>query len=111
MAPPSLDAISFMNDRFPGRYLVWNLSDESSHRISRALNGQICDFHWSAPGKSQTPSLHALFGVCYSIQAWLGLDKEHVAFVFCSNGKTRTGIVLACLLRYCLRVASPLEGR
>ena len=110
MGPPSADTISFLNDAYAGRYLIWNLSDESSHRVNIGLQGQICDFHWAAPGKSQTPTLHALFRVCYSIHAWLSLSPEHAAFVFCSNGKTRTGIVLACLLRYCLRVATPLEG-
>lgn len=43
-------------------------------------------------------------------QAWLDLSEENAAFVFCSNGKTRTGIVLACLLRFCGRVDSSLEG-
>lgn len=111
MGPPSADTISFLNDAYAGRYLIWNLSDESSHRVNIGLQGQICDFHWAAPGKSQTPTLQALFRVCYSIHAWLSLSPEHAAFVFCSNGKTRTGIVLACLLRYCLRVETPLEGR
>lgn len=33
-------------------------------------------------------------------QAWLDLDPSHKAFIYCSNGKTKTAIVMACMLRY-----------
>jgi hypothetical protein len=110
MGPPTPESVALLNDRFPNRYMVWNLSNEASHRIAPALQGQLCDFHWSAPGKSQNPALHSLFGLCYAIHAWLSLAPTHAAFVFCGNGKTRTGIVVACLLRYCAQVPTALEG-
>lgn len=33
--------------------------------------------------------------------AWLTLDPEHVAIVQCKNGQSRSGLVMACFLRYC----------
>lgn len=37
-------------------------------------------------------------------QAWLAVDPDHVAFVYCDNGRTRTAIVMACVLRYLEKV-------
>ncbi len=69
MGPPSVDSAAFLVDKFgPGRFLVWNLSDEPTHKLAKSLRARVCDFHWSAPGKSQTPCLDALFKVCYSIK-------------------------------------------
>lgn len=68
MGPPSVDSAAFLVDKFgAGNFLVWNLSDEPTHKLARPLRVQVCDFHWSAPGKSQTPCLDALFRICYSI--------------------------------------------
>ena len=69
MGPPSVDSTAFLNDRFGAdHFLMWNLSDEPTHKLVRPLRARVCDFHWSAPGKSQTPCLDALFKVCYSIK-------------------------------------------
>lgn len=78
MGPPSYDSSQFLNDRFGLRYLCWNLSDEPSNRMSKPLHSQICDFHWSAPGKSQTPCLDALFKVCYSIKVCMEVSVCNV---------------------------------
>ena len=66
---------------------------------------RLCDTH-------QSPTHHPSFPFSLTslTQAWLDLDPSHAAFVFCSNGKTRTGIVIACLLRYFGRVDRALDG-
>ena len=38
------------------------------------------------------------------------LDPKNVAFVFCSNGKTRTGILMACLLRFYEKTGTSMDG-
>jgi len=40
----------------------------------------------------------------------LDLDDKNVAFIFCANGKTRSGILLACLLRFCLKTETSMDG-
>lgn len=133
---PTEEVIRHLNETFKGKYLLWNLSNEQlDGRLYRALRGQVCEFDWRAPGKSQSPNLVSLLRICYSVkvgayrcaevisrpaggaafssnpwflacQAWLDLDPDHVAFIYCSNGKTRTAIVMACMLRYFEAVSS-----
>lgn len=45
-------------------------------------------------------SIKTLFDVCRSIHAWLALDTRNVALVHCTNGVGRTGVALACYMRF-----------
>ena len=49
---------------------------------------------------TQAPSLECVFRQCYSIKAWLDLKDDHIAILHCGNGKYRTGILMACYLKY-----------
>jgi len=65
------------------------------------LKNQIIDAPWVTPGQfTQAPSLDCIFSQCYSIKSWLDLRHDHVAIVHCSNGRSRSGILIACLLKY-----------
>ena len=65
------------------------------------LRNQIIDAPWVTPGQfTQAPSLDCIFSQCYSIKSWLDLRSDHVAIVHCSNGRSRSGILIACLLKY-----------
>ena len=65
------------------------------------LRNQIIDAPWVTPGQfTQAPSLDCIFSQCYSIKSWLDLRNDHVAIVHCSNGRSRSGILIACLLKY-----------
>jgi len=57
-----------------------------------------------------TPSLPALLDICYAIAAYHALSPQNVACVYCQNGKTRTGVAIACYLRFSGRVQSSLDG-
>ena len=82
--------------------LVWNLSDKVfTPSMRRQLNKQMLEGPWETPAQfSQVPSLACLLTNCYAIKSWLDLRDSHVAIVHCTDGKRRTGILIACFLRY-----------
>lgn len=45
-------------------------------------------------------TLKQLFDIVRSIDAWLSISPSNVAVIHCHNGKSRTGVVVACYLRY-----------
>jgi len=82
--------------------LIWNLSGKPfSQSTKDRLGNQILEVHWKTPGQyTQVPSVCSIFELCYSIKCWLDLNDDHVAVVHCANGRSRTGILIACLLKY-----------
>ena len=82
--------------------LIWNLSGKPFPAlIKNKLKSQVLDASWITPGQfTQAPSLECIFGQCYSIKSWLDLKNDHVAIVHCANGRSRSGILIACLLKY-----------
>lgn len=85
-----------------GVYSKYNCSGKSLTADGTAkLRNQIIDAPWVTPGQfTQAPSLDCIFSQCYSIKSWLDLRNDHVAIVHCSNGRSRSGILIACLLKY-----------
>jgi hypothetical protein len=83
-------------------YLICIFSGKSLTPDGTAkLRNQIIDAPWVTPGQfTQAPSLDCIFSQCYSIKSWLDLRSDHVAIVHCSNGRSRSGILIACLLKY-----------
>ena len=66
---------------------------------------------WQSPGsKSQTPSIPHVFEICYQLHTFLKTNPSNLAFMTCSNGKTRTGIVVACFLKYASLADSSFDG-
>lgn len=49
---------------------------------------------------TQAPSLDCILDLCYSIKAWLDIGNENIAIIHCANGKSRSGILIACFLKY-----------
>ena len=82
--------------------LLLNISGKPISALLRSrLKSQVLDAPWSTPGQfTQCPSLDSVFAQCYSVKSWLDLRSDHVAIVHCSNGRSRTGILIACLLKY-----------
>jgi hypothetical protein len=60
--------------------------------------------------RSETPSISKLLKICYAIHAYLQLDPSNVAMVYCSNGKTRTAIAVACYMKFAGLVQHSYEG-
>ncbi|KAL7503452.1 hypothetical protein ACHAXN_001244, partial [Cyclotella atomus] len=64
---------------------------------------------------SQTPAVSRVMEICYAIHAYLTTSsikgkRSPIACVYCSNGKTRTGVVAACYLRFANKVPDALSG-
>lgn len=69
--------------------------------VKGKLNEQLINISWKTPGQfTHTPNVENIFQLCYSVKCWLDLHSNHVAIIHCANGRTRTGIVIACLLKY-----------
>lgn len=82
--------------------VIWNLSGKhlSSDNVAK-LNGQTVDVPWVTPNScTQVPSLECILAQCFSIKSWLDISSDHVVIVHCSNGRSRSGILIACLLKY-----------
>ena len=62
---------------------------------------QLMDVPWVTPGQfTQAPSLECVFSQCYALKSWLDLGEDHVIVVHCTNGRSRTGILISCFLKY-----------
>eukprot|EP01035_Chromulina_nebulosa_P021343 gene21343-27652_t len=72
-----------------------------SSTSKKAFNHKVLDAPWIISGQfSQLPSLKCIHSLCYSIKSWLDLSEDNIAVIYCSNGRARTGILIACLLKY-----------
>jgi len=123
---------SFLNNHHHNHYLLFNISSKPpTPRISSLLNNQIVSMPWACPGINPSnpsdataptvvsipiPTLKSLLDICYAIDAYLRLDPQNIAVVYCSNGRVRTGIALAAYLKFSnsrsksCGVSSSLEG-
>ena len=91
---------------FPNTLLL-NISDkEFLTSTSYLFHHQIAEVTWHTPGIfTHAPSIQSILAVCYIIKGWLDINisNKHATpacLIHCSNGKTRTGIVIACILKY-----------
>ena len=85
------------------KYLIWSLSTT----ITKAKDGSDEAFlasrtiTFSTLNTERTfPTLKILYTACQSILAWLALDKANFAVIQCRNGRNRSILLAACLLRY-----------
>ena len=99
---------TFLHSRYPEHFMVWNLSGK--HDIDYFRFGYQyleCD---SRLAYGTMFTLEELFRICYSIHCWLELDPKNVAVLHCTNGKNRTGVVVACYLVYSGAQGDPHEA-
>eukprot|EP00611_Tribonema_gayanum_P001538 TRINITY_DN11120_c0_g1_i1.p1 TRINITY_DN11120_c0_g1~~TRINITY_DN11120_c0_g1_i1.p1 ORF type:complete len:306 (+),score=128.83 TRINITY_DN11120_c0_g1_i1:123-1040(+) len=86
---------ALLHQSHQGRYMVWNISEESYDYAY--FQDQVLEFRF--PGHP-APPLGMLFNICTSIENWLEADPANVAVVHCLTGRGRTATVLACLLAW-----------
>lgn len=69
--------------------------------IRSKLKNQVINAPWLTPGSSsQVPSIDSILTQCYSIKSWLDIQSDHIAIVHCTTGRSRSGILVGCLLKY-----------
>lgn len=82
-----------LQQRHPGQYLVWNISEVPYD--TRIFDENVLTFTF--PG-SPSPPLGLMVKILISMEAWLQADKKNVAVVHCLTGKGRSSLVLAAFL-------------
>lgn len=88
----------FLNARYEKNYLIINLGSPDTKYDTVPFRNQAIAFPIS---KILTPTVKTLFNVVRSISAWLQLNNANVIVIQCKNGKSRSGLAIACFLRYC----------
>jgi hypothetical protein len=76
-------------------YRIWNVSEYSYDY--RLFNDQVCEY---VSVGYPNPPLIDLFMVCKEIVAWVDCMPGNIAIVHCQKSKTRSCLVLGCLLYY-----------
>ena len=94
-------------------FLGFSLTDKSpDDRTLLLLRRQIVQLGWWSPclERSETPSVIRILQLCYALHAYLQLDDSNIVWVYCSNGKTRTAIAIACYLKFAGLVQYTSDG-
>ena len=94
-------------------YLAYSLMDQPpDDRTLLLFRRQIVQLGWWSPciERSETPSIPKVLKTCYAIHCYLQLHPSNVALVYCSNGKTRTAIAMACYLKFAGLVQHSYQG-
>ncbi|RHY48997.1 hypothetical protein DYB38_003063 [Aphanomyces astaci] len=101
---------SYLDAAHAGKYVVFNLNAESAD--TAVISPQTLDFSWERDGgiRTYTPPSDHIFRICYAIFAWLALDAENVALLYCHNGKTRSGVICACYFLFVRTVDDPMSA-
>jgi hypothetical protein len=110
----SATIVSYLDKRHgANHYLAFSLMDDPPEDRTLVLfRRQIVQLGWWSPciERSENPSISKLLEICYAIHAYLQLDPKNVAVVYCSNGKTRTAIAMACYLKFAGLVQHCYQG-
>lgn len=87
--------------------MIWNFGFPDQQYKGVGFRNQIINFSLN---RSLSLSLKAIFNACRSMAGWLSLDPMNVAIVQCGDGSKRSGLVMACFLRYCEMFDSTYES-
>ncbi|KAF0713423.1 Aste57867_4360 [Aphanomyces stellatus] len=106
----ALEMKVYLDAAHAGKYLLFNLCDDNAD--TAAISPQTVDFSWERDGgiRTYTPPSDHIFRICYAIFAWLALDSDNVAMLYCHNGKTRSGVICACYFLFIHTVDDPMSA-
>jgi len=96
---------SFLKSKHLGRFMIWNISEES-YNYSKFAD-QVLEYKF--PGHP-APPLGLLFKICSSVESWLDADETNVAVIHCLTGKGRTAALMACVLTWLGEFVTPMEA-
>ena len=94
--------VSFLEKRYSGHYLVFNLSSRiyDYYKFTYQVLDQLVGNRSRDHDPIQTPTLEELFSVCYAMQFWMGIHPENVVVLHCKDGIHRTRLVVAASLLF-----------
>lgn len=89
-------AALFHNQIINCPWTAFDLAKNAQSNSSTGNDTNSCSNDQSDRYRSpSTPSLSALLEICYIIAAYQALGSQNVAGVYCSNGRTRTGVAVS----------------
>ena len=98
------DVVRFLDERHAGQFKVFNLCSERLYDPGR-FGGLVACFPFD---DHNCPPLRLIQAFVESAKSWLRQSADHVVAVHCKAGKSRTGLMVCCLLIY-LNYASSAE--
>lgn len=101
----------FLNTKYRDKYLLWNVGTPES--LSSPLGSSSAFNYRLIPcvlPKSQHPTLKTIFHLCHSMTGWLQLDPENVVIIQCTDGWSRSGLLVSCLLKFCGNLESTFDA-
>ncbi|ELR17117.1 phosphatase, putative [Acanthamoeba castellanii str. Neff] len=103
---PLSEVQRFLDNYHPNKYMVYNLCAERVY-VSTKFNMRVRVFPFM---DHNSPPLHQIPEMCYSLYLFLAQDPEHVAAIHCKAGKGRTGLLICCYLLHCGRFSTAEEA-
>uniref|UniRef100_A0A7S1XPY9 Uncharacterized protein n=2 Tax=Phaeomonas parva TaxID=124430 RepID=A0A7S1XPY9_9STRA len=96
-------------------FLLWDLSDDADEHSKRVaiwsgLTGRVVRGRLQEEAGPHEVMLTQVLRNLAAMHSWLELDPANRCVVCCRNGRTRTGLMLACLLRYAGVFESSFDG-
>ena len=90
------DVIKFFEHYHPNQAKIFNLciEDKRQYEVDN-FSGQVASFPFY---DHNCPPLELIPAFCASAYTWLKEGPEHVIAVHCKAGKSRTGVMVCCLL-------------
>ena len=103
------DLADFLNTKYRDKYLLWNVGTPESlmSPLGSSFNYRLIP---CVLPKSQHPTLKTIFHLCHSMTGWLQLDPENVVVIQCTDGWSRSGLLVSCLLKFCEIVDSTFDA-
>jgi len=86
----------FLDQKHSGKYKIYNLCSERTYDVS-LFDGKVASFPFD---DHNCPPLRLIQSFVESAKAWLCQSMSHVVVVHCKAGKSRTGLMICCLLIY-----------
>jgi hypothetical protein len=90
------DVIKFFEHYHPSQAKIFNLciEDDRQYEVEN-FSGQVASFPFY---DHNCPPLALIPAFCNSAYTWLNEGPDHVIAVHCKAGKSRTGVMVCCLL-------------
>lgn len=90
------DVIGFLDQYHAGAYKIYNLCSERTYNAS-LFDGKVASFPFD---DHNCPPLQLISSFCHSCKDWLRQSMDNIVVVHCKAGKSRTGLMVCCLLLY-----------
>ena len=86
-------------------YLLWDLSDEADDHSARTviwqgLGGRVVRGRLEEEAGPQELTITQVMRNIAAIRCWLEVHQDNRAVICCRNGRVRSGLLIACLLRH-----------